>query len=62
MASNTSWQVKAKYNKKTYRRISADLKIELVDAWEEKLKQDGIGKAEFIRNAILEYIGRKEND
>ena len=58
MASNTSWQVKAKYNKKVYKRVVADLPKELVAEWEEKLKEDGIGKSEFIRNAIKNYLGR----
>ncbi len=55
--SNTSWQVKAKYNKKVYKSVSAQLPKELVERLEEKLKADGIGKAEFIRNAIKEYLG-----
>lgn len=55
--STTSWQVKAKYNKKVYKSISAQLPKDLVSRWEEKLKTDGIGKTEFIRNAIKTYLG-----
>lgn len=55
--SNTSWQAKAKYNKKVYKRIVADLDKDLVARWENKLKEDGIGKSEFIRNAIKAYLG-----
>lgn len=55
--STTSWQVKAKYNKKVYKSVSVQLDKELVARWEEKLKADGIGKSEFIRNAIKEYLG-----
>ena len=54
---NTSWQVKAKYNKKVYKTISAQLDRNLVARWEEKLKNDGIGKTEFIRQAIKKYLG-----
>ena len=51
----TSWQVKAKYNKKVYKSVSVQLKKELVAEWEEKLAKDGISKSEFIRNAITNY-------
>lgn len=54
--SNTSWQVKAKYNKKVYKRVAVDLDKELVAKWEEKLKSDNISKAEFIRTAINSYL------
>ena len=57
MASNTSWQVKARYNRKVYKRIVADLDKELVARWEDKLKEDNIGKSEFIRRAIKAYLG-----
>ena len=54
---NTSWQVKAKYNQKVYRRIVADIDKELVARWENKLNEDNIGKSEFIRRAIKAYLG-----
>ena len=57
--SNTSWQVKAKYNKKVYRNISVQLNKELVERWENKLSEDNIGKSEFIRNAIKAYLGEE---
>lgn len=59
MSSNTSWQVKAKYNKKVYRTITAQLDKNLISRWEEKLQADGIGKSEFIRNAIKNYLGEE---
>ncbi len=59
MTSNTSWQVKAKYNKKVYRTVTAQLNKELVERLEEKLNCDGITKAEFIRRAIKEYLGEE---
>ena len=55
--SATSWQVKAKYNKKAYKTVTAQLNKELVERWETKLKSDGLGKSEFIRNAIKAYLG-----
>ncbi len=57
MASNTSAKVIQRYKNKVYKRVVADLPKELVALWEEKLKTDGIGKSEFIRNAIKEYLG-----
>lgn len=54
--SNTSWKVKAKYNKKVYKRVAVDLDKELVAKWEEKLKADNISKAEFVRTAINSYL------
>lgn len=56
MASNTSWQVKKRYNDKVYKQITCQLHKELVEEWEEKLKADGIGKSEFIRTAIQKYL------
>lgn len=55
----TSWQVKAKYNKKVYKSVSVQLKKELVAEWEAKLAKDGISKAEFIRNAINNYLNEQ---
>lgn len=57
--SNTSWQAKAKYNKKVYKSVSVQLKKELVAEWEEQLAKDSISKSEFIRNAINNYLNEK---
>ncbi len=56
MAANTSSKVIQRYKNKVYKRIVADLPKELVAEWEQKLSDDGIGKTEFIRNAIMEYL------
>ena len=53
---NTSYAVQKRYRGKTLRKVSIDLKIDLADKWEEKLKEDGISKAEFLRNAINSYL------
>jgi metal-responsive CopG/Arc/MetJ family transcriptional regulator len=55
----TSSAVKRRYNAKVYRQIAVSLKRELVDEWEQKLAQDGIAKAEFIRDAINAYLAQK---
>lgn len=59
MASNTSTKVIHRYKKKVYKRVVADLPKDLVAKWEEKLSKDNIGKSEFIRNAIKEYLGEE---
>lgn len=53
----TSSASKQKYNSRVYKQVTAQLSKELVEKWETKLKEDGIGKAEFIRNAINSYLG-----
>jgi len=54
--SKTSWQAKARYNGKHYKRIGADLDKDLVNRLEERLAADNITKAEFIRQAIEAYL------
>ena len=56
--TSTSWQVKAKYNNKHYKTVSTQLDKNLVTQWEEKIASEGITKAEFIRNAIKEYLNK----
>lgn len=46
-----------KYKAKAYKQIKVEYKRELVEALEEKLKADGINKAEFFRRAIKAYLG-----
>lgn len=59
MASNTSSAVKNRWNKAHYKQISVQLDKDLVARWEERLQADNIGKSEFIRNAIKEYLGEE---
>lgn len=59
MASNTSSAVKNRWNKAHYKAVSVQLDKELVYRWEEKLKADGVGKSEFIRNSIKKYLGEE---
>ncbi|MCH5209477.1 MAG: ribbon-helix-helix protein, CopG family [Oscillospiraceae bacterium] len=57
---DTSWQVKQRYNRKVYRAIGVQLKKELVEEWEEAIKEDGISKSEFIRYAITQYLDNRK--
>lgn len=57
MSANTSSKAIQRYKNKVYKRIVADLPKDLISRWEEKLQADGIGKSEFIRNAIKQYLG-----
>lgn len=57
MASNTSSAVKNRWNKAHYKQISVQLDKELVQRFENKLKAENITKAEFMRNAVKEYLG-----
>ena len=52
----TSSAVKQRYNEKNYKQVKVSLKIDLVERWEKKLQEDSISKAEFIRNAIMQYL------
>lgn len=56
----TSTASKQKYNEKVYSKVTIQLKKELVSSWEDKLKEDGISKAAFVRNAIEKYLGVSE--
>lgn len=57
MPSNYYPDAVKKYKAKAYKQIKVEYKREFVEAFEERLKQDGISKAEFFRNAIKNYMG-----
>lgn len=59
MANNYYPEAVKKYKAKAYRQIKVEYKRELVEALEEKLKTDGITKAEFFRRAITAYLEEK---
>ena len=50
--THTSSEVKRRYNAKTYKRFSADIKFELSDRVDAYIQREGISKAQFIANAI----------
>ena len=58
----TSWQVKDKYDKKAYSRITLKLKKELVAAFDEKIASEGTTRTEVLRNAIKEYLKEQEQE
>lgn len=45
-------EYKDDYRKKTYKRFTVDLKIDEMNDLDEKLKELGLSKAEFLRLAI----------
>jgi len=58
MASNTSWQVKKKYNAKVYKTVSTQLPKDLVEQFREVVKQNGDSQAQIIKSALEEYIAK----
>lgn len=56
MSTNYYPEAVKKYKAKAYKQIKVEYKKDFVEAFEEKLKSDGISKAEFFRRAINEYL------
>lgn len=54
--TKTSWQVRDRYNKKTYSTITVRLKKDLVKAFDEAREEDNLTRAEFVRRAINQYL------
>lgn len=52
----TSWQVKKKYNDKTYGRISADIPKELAEQFKVRCKENGVSIASVIQEAVEYYL------
>lgn len=59
MAENYYPEAVKKYKAKAYKQIKVEYKKEFVEAFEEKLKADGISKAEFFRRAINQYLNNE---
>lgn len=59
MASNYYPEAVRKYKAKAYKQLKVEYNREFVEAFEAKLKADGITKAEFFRQAINEYLSKK---
>lgn len=49
---------KQQYNKEHYRTFKVDLKKEELDKLEQLLKELGLTKAQFLRNAIIQVQSR----
>lgn len=60
MSNNYYSEAVKKYKAKAYKQIKVEYKKEFVEAFEKKLKQDGITKAEFFRRAIKDYLNINE--
>ena len=56
MANNCYPEATKKYKAKAYKQIKVEYKKEFVEAFNEKLKEDGISKADFFRKAIQDYL------
>lgn len=56
MPSNYYPDAVKKYKAKAYKQIKVEYNREFVENFEQKLKEDGISKAEFFRRAINEYL------
>ena len=53
--SNTSTEVKNKWNAKHYKRWGADVKFELFDQLEEARNQEGMSRSEFLTWALEQF-------
>lgn len=60
--SHTSWQVKDRYNKKTYSTITVRLKKELVKEFDIARQEDNITRAEFVRRSINQYLENRKKE
>lgn len=49
-------KLKGDLNKPAARNIYIRLEKSLSEEWEKKLKQDGISKAKFLKNAVKKYL------
>ena len=56
MANNYYPEAVKKYKAKAYKQIKVEFPRAFVEAFESKLQQDGIKKADFFRNAIKQYL------
>lgn len=56
MVNNYYPEAVKKYKAKAYKQIKVEYNREFVESFEEKLKADGITKAEFFRQAIKKYM------
>ena len=61
LTGKTSWQVKDRYNKKTYSTITLKLKKDLVSEFDKKIASEGTTRTEVLRNAIKEYL-KEQNE
>jgi len=56
--TTTSSAVKARYNKKVYSLVSAQLPKELVARFKEKCATEGISQAQVLKKAIEDFLNK----
>lgn len=56
MANNYYPEAVKKYKAKAYKQIKVEYNRDFVEAFEQRLKEDGITKASFFRDAINKYL------
>lgn len=52
----TSWQVKDKYNRKTYMKLTPQIPRDLYEKFDAKCKSEGISMTEVIRKGMEKFI------
>ncbi len=57
--SNTSSEVKRRYNNKVYSRIVAELPKDLVADFKAACKERGVSQASVLKKAIEEFLAEK---
>lgn len=55
----TSTRVKQKYNDKTYKRWTVSLRNKVFDEIEERRKETGLSRAEFLKMLVKKQYGLK---
>jgi predicted DNA-binding protein len=58
--SNTSWQVKRKYNERVYSKVQAEIPKEIGERFKDKCKEMGISQASVILEAIEKFLEENE--
>lgn len=58
--TNTSWEVKKRYNDRVYARVSCDLPKETVEKFKDKCNSLGISQASIILEAIEKFLADDE--
>ncbi len=58
--SRPTYEVTKRYRDKAIGRVTIDLRKDLVEEWTQALKEDGIPKAAFLRDAINDYLENRK--
>lgn len=55
----TSWQVKDKYNRRTYTKLTPQIPRDLYEKFDAKCKAEGISMTEVIKRGMEKFIENK---